>query len=268
VIRHIRRTRREFLRAGLAMPAALGLGGWASDMTGQASGVLQQTTPSCGDDGGLSPAQTEGPYFKASSPLRASLLETGVTGVKLVLSGRVLSRDCKPVAGALLDFWHADAGGAYDNAGFRLRGHQFTDANGNYRLETIVPGLYPGRTRHIHVKAQAPGQPALTTQLYFPDEPGNRTDGIFNSALTVRAGEASEGKTASFSFVLNAAASSTSTSKSADFNGNGGVDFDDFFLFAGAFGQPGTGSNARFDLDNSGAVDFNDFFLFIDRFGK
>ena len=262
------RSRREFLRAGLATPAALGLGGWAKDMTGAESVALQQATPSCGDAGGLSPAQTEGPYFKASSPLRASLLETGTTGTKLVVSGRVLSRDCKPVAAALVDFWHADAGGNYDNAGFKLRGHQFTDANGNYRLETILPGLYPGRARHIHVKVQAPNQPILTTQLYFPNEPGNASDGIYSAALQMKVQDASEGKAAAFSFVLNVAASSASTSKSADFNGNGRVDFDDFFLFAGAFGQPGTGDNARFDLDNSGTVDFGDFFLFAEAFGK
>ncbi len=264
----IERTRREFLRAGLAMPAALGLGGWASDMTGKTSIVLQQTTPSCGDSGGFTPDETEGPYFKASSPLRTSLMETGTTGTKLVVSGRVLSKDCKPVAAALLDFWHADAGGNYDNTGFKLRGHQFTDANGNYRLETIIPGLYPGRTRHIHVKVQAPSQPALTTQLYFPNEPGNASDGIYSAALLMKMQDATDGKAGTFSFVLNVAASSASTSKSADFNGDGKVDLNDFFLFAGAFGQPGIGDNARFDLDGSGSVASADFFLFAEAFGK
>jgi protocatechuate 3,4-dioxygenase beta subunit len=64
-----------------------------------------------------------------------------------------------------LDFWQADVNGAYDNVGFRFRGHQFTNAQGAFALTTIVPGLYPGRTRHIHVKMQAPGRPVLTTQL-------------------------------------------------------------------------------------------------------
>ena len=64
--------------------------------------------------------------------------------------------------------------GNYDNVGFRLRGHQFTDAEGRYPLQTIVPGLYPGRTRHIHVKVQAPNGPILTTQLYFPNERATR----------------------------------------------------------------------------------------------
>ena len=111
--------------------------------------------------------ETEGPYFTPNSPERSSLMETGMAGTLLTLSGLVLTRGCRPVQGALLDFWQADDGGSYDNEGYRLRGHQFTDASGAFRLETVVPGLYPGRTRHIHVKVQAPSEPVLTTQLFF-----------------------------------------------------------------------------------------------------
>lgn len=133
-----------------------------------------QPTPPCGDDDDITPAQTEGPYFKTNSPERKSLLEPSITGTKLILIGQVLSTDCKPIAKALLDFWHADDKGVYDNEGFKLRGHQFTDDEGRYALETIVPGLYPGRTRHFHLKVQAPHQPVLTTQLYFPNETGQQ----------------------------------------------------------------------------------------------
>ncbi len=84
----------------------------------------------------------------------------------------MFAESCVPVAGALLDFWHADADGEYDLDGFRLRGHQFTDGEGHFSLETVMPGLYPGRTRHIHVKVQAPGGPILTTQLYFRESRG------------------------------------------------------------------------------------------------
>src|SRR5438067_13612368 len=94
----------------------------------------------------LTPAQTEGPYFKPGSPARTSLVETGMTGTRLVLSGRVLTPACAPVAAATLDFWQADASGNYDNSGYRLRGHQLSDAAGRYNLETILPGEYPGRT--------------------------------------------------------------------------------------------------------------------------
>ena len=94
-------------------------------------------------------------------------------GVQLVLTGYVLTADCKPVAHALLDFWQADSGGNYDNSGYTLRGHQYSDATGRYQLVTVVPGLYPGRTEHIHVKVQAPNGPLLTTQLFFPGVQSN-----------------------------------------------------------------------------------------------
>jgi len=98
----------------------------------------------------------------------------------------VLSAGCKPVANALLDFWHADERGEYDEGGFRYRGHQFTDAQGRWRLETIVPAVYPGLTRHIHVKVQPPGGRVLTTQLYFPEEAANKRDGLFSDSLLLK----------------------------------------------------------------------------------
>jgi protocatechuate 3,4-dioxygenase beta subunit len=151
----------------------------------------------------VTPSQTAGPYYKRSSPQRTSLLEQGISGTKLVVTGVVLSTDCQPIAQALLDFWQADAQGGYDNTGYRLRGHQFTDDTGHYRLETVVPGAYPGRTRHIHVKVQAPNQPVLTTQLYFPGESRNATDGIFRPELLLTVQDVSDGKAATFNFVLD-----------------------------------------------------------------
>jgi protocatechuate 3,4-dioxygenase beta subunit len=148
------------------------------------------------------PAQTEGPYFKAGSPARRSLVERGMAGTRLSLAGRVLTRRCRPVARALVDFWQADSGGTYDNSGYRLRGHQRTDGKGRYHLQTVVPGLYPGRTRHIHVKIRTPGGRVLTTQLYFPNEPRNRTDGIFDSRLVVHWRLVDGRRVARFDFVL------------------------------------------------------------------
>jgi protocatechuate 3,4-dioxygenase beta subunit len=153
----------------------------------------------------LTPAQTEGPYFKANSPERTSLIEPGVSGTGLVISGRVRTPDGQPVAGALLDFWQANTSGAYDNSGYTLRGHQYTDANGQYTLETVMPGPYPGRTRHIHVKVQAPNGPVLTTQLYFPGEARNASDGIFDPALILKVDAAGGSQTARFDFVVNRA---------------------------------------------------------------
>ena len=74
---------------------------------------------------------------------------------------------------------------------------------GRYRLETIVPGLCPGRTRHFHVKVQAPNQPVLTTQLYFPGQPRNAMDGIFSGDLVMKVEDAGGGKLGRFNFMLD-----------------------------------------------------------------
>ena len=203
--------RRQVIRLGLAVPAGLVLAGCTDDAnpppraggdpTG--SGDSLPPTPACVDGDDETPEQTEGPYFTPGSPERADLREPGIAGTTLVLTGTVLGVDCRPVERALLDFWQADDAGEYDNDGFRLRGHQFTAADGSFRLSTIVPARYTGRTRHIHVKVQAPGSSVLTTQLYFPGEPGNADDGIFNEALLL--GEYAErdgGRAGRFTFVV------------------------------------------------------------------
>lgn len=148
------------------------------------------------------PAETEGPYFKAGSPERTSLLDPGLKGTRLLLSGRVMSVSCQPLAGAQLDFWQADSSGAYDNRGYSLRGHQSANGSGGYSLETVVPGEYPGRTQHIHVKVQAPGGQVLTTQLYFPGSARNQQDSIFNPALLMDVKDGDGGKTAAFDFIV------------------------------------------------------------------
>gem|GEM_PF-1632762 len=149
------------------------------------------------------PSVTEGPYFKSGSPERKSLIEPGVVGDRLNLTGRVLTRSGKPVAGVLLDFWQADGNGRYDNVGYILRGHQLTDDQGRYQLETVLPGNYGGRTRHIHVKVQPPGGDVLTTQLFFPEEESNQRDSIFRPELLVSLNETERGKEAKFDFVLD-----------------------------------------------------------------
>jgi protocatechuate 3,4-dioxygenase beta subunit len=157
-------------------------------------------TPQCD---GLTPAQTEGPYYTPDTPERKSLIEPGMTGTKLILAGYVLDADCQPIPNAWLDFWQANDEGEYDNAGYVMRGHQFTDAAGRYQLETVFPGLYPGRTRHIHVKVQAPNGPILTSQIYFPDEPANTGDGIFDPALIADMETTAAGLRGTFNFVIN-----------------------------------------------------------------
>jgi len=196
--RHRFQLRRMLVRA---TPAAL-IAPWLAP---HARAQALPATPACGPDTAPTASQAEGPYYSRRSPQRSSLLEPGISGERLVLGGKVLSTDCKPIADVLLDFWQADAQGEYDNQGYRLRGHVLTDAEGRYRLETIIPGLYPGRTRHIHVKVQPPGGRVLTTQLYFPSEAGNRRDSIYSPALEVAMQRGPESAQAAFDFVLRRA---------------------------------------------------------------
>lgn len=195
---HAARLRRRLLAAALGLP----LLAWR-----EASGQTLRATPACAESANSAPAtppQTAGPYYTPDSPRRASLVEATEAAPRLVLAGRVVTTRCRPVAGALLDVWHCDAAGHYDSSGYRYRGHLLADASGKYRLETIVPGLYPGRTRHIHVRVRAPGGPLLTTQLYFPGEPGNAGDGLWQRVLEIALASNGEGQTrlGRFDFVL------------------------------------------------------------------
>ena len=192
-------TRRRFF----ALLSALPLLGFFSAVS-RRSPKTRSPTPPCDDHDEPTPSLTEGPFFTPRSPERSTLIEQNMAGTVVVLSGRVLNTNCQPVAGALLDWWQADDAGEYDNRGFRLRGHQFTDKRGNFQLETIVPGLYPGRTRHVHVKVQAPGRRVLTTQLFFPGEAQNQRDRIFDPALLMNVRRKSDKEMATYTFVVTA----------------------------------------------------------------
>jgi len=183
------RRRRRFLAGAVALPFA-----------GRAAAALVPT-PACGPQAAATPGQTEGPYFLPGSPERASLLEPDSPPERLTLDGDVVLRDCRPAAGALLEFWHCDDRGLYDGTGYRYRGHQFSDRNGRFRLETIFPAIYPGRARHIHVKVQAPHGPVLTTQLYFP---GDARDGLWRRELVVALSRAGAARQAAFRFIVEA----------------------------------------------------------------
>ena len=216
-----RLTRRQVQRLAMALPAPLAL----AVLSGRSAGIVAAQadddatpgasptpdgtptlapTPDCLDDDDLDATleQTEGPYFTPDSPERTSLVEDDMAGTHLLLTGYVYASGCEPVPDALIEFWQADDAGQYDNVGYRLRGHQFTGKDGEYTLETIVPGLYPGRTRHIHVKVQAPDQPVITTQLYFPEEPENDRDRIFDPSLVMDIEDSDDGQLGFFTFVV------------------------------------------------------------------
>ena len=161
-----------------------------------------QVTTEC--SGKIIPQLTKGPYYKAGSPMRTSLIEAGVVGEKLTITGFVFDENCKPIANAWLDFWQADGDGVYDNVGYKLRGHQFSDKDGKFVLGTVVPGRYPGRTPHIHVKIRATqDSPVITSQLFMPGETQNETDSIFNKDLIMDVKDSQDGKLATFNFVIN-----------------------------------------------------------------
>jgi len=151
----------------------------------------------------LTPAQIEGPYYKVGSPKRSTLIEPGITGTTLVLTGQVLNERGKPIPDAVLDFWQSDDRGNYDMVGNILRGHVLTDQHGRYSLETIVPACYePRQARHIHVKVQGVSRP-YTTQLYFSDDPDRVKDNFYMKELEVQIDDLPDGrKRGQYTFVI------------------------------------------------------------------
>jgi protocatechuate 3,4-dioxygenase beta subunit len=155
----------------------LGLVGWRATRSegagpaGVASGAVKCV---------LTPEQTEGPYYIPGEKLRRDITE-GKAGVPLLLRLKVVNAStCRPIKGAAVDIWHADALGVYSGFGAGapsrtfMRGVQRTDRNGLARFRSVYPGWYRGRTVHIHVKVHVTGNVVHTGQLYFPDRVTDR----------------------------------------------------------------------------------------------
>ena len=180
-----------------------------ADASGGTGGPSASATASAGSTAGLdcsalvaTPELTEGPYFTPGSPEKTDLREPGMAGTTLVVSGYVVTADCRPVAGAVIDVWQADSTGTYDNSGYTLRGHLVSADDGGYTFTTVVPGIYPGRTEHIHVKVTPPGGSTLTTQLFFPGVSQNDADGIYDPAAQLAITETADGLAGWYVFVL------------------------------------------------------------------
>lgn len=160
--------------------------------------------------GTLTSGQIEGPFYSPKTPQRRDIRDPLVAEA-LVLAGRVLDPQCRPIAGAVLDFWQTDHAGRYDNQAYRYRGHQFTDEAGRFELVTVRPHAYTAmsifRTPHIHVKVQGANTRLLTTQLYLPDaEETNARDDHYHPALAVQYLSREAGaERAVFDFVLESA---------------------------------------------------------------
>lgn len=161
-------------------------------------------TPTETQEFALTPTQIEGPYYKVGSPHRASLIEPGISGTPLEITGKVLNEYGKPIPGAVVDFWQSDDRGNYDMVTDLLRGHVYTDQNGTYSIETIMPACYePRQARHIHVKVQGVSRP-YTTQLYFSDDEDRVNDHYYQKELEVQVEDLGNGrKRGTFDFVIH-----------------------------------------------------------------
>jgi protocatechuate 3,4-dioxygenase beta subunit len=120
-------------------------------------------------------------------------------GQRIILEGRVLGSDGKPLRDQLIEIWQANAAGRYHHGvdthdapldpNFTGAGRALTDEEGRYRFVTIKPGIYPWpnhpnawRPAHIHVSVFGRAfTERLITQMYFPDDPLFPFDPIFNS---------------------------------------------------------------------------------------
>lgn len=187
--------------SGTAGESSGGSGAVGGQAQGGAGG---EPTPECGPP---TEDDIEGPFYSPGAPAKTSLYEPGMAGVRLTITGRVTDTDCQPIAGATLDVWQADDDGAYDNVGFVLRGVFTANAQGEYVVDTIVPGHYLNgaqyRPAHIHVIASGPGFAALTTQLYFEGDPYNDIDPFIDDALIMPVTEVGPNEKACvFDFVL------------------------------------------------------------------
>lgn len=194
-------TRRAILKSFIVASAS-----WlAVAKSGFSQTVTLPPTPECKDGDEPTPRQTAGPFYKPQAPKRSSLVEPKDTQeTQFLLTGQVLSLRCKPLAGAMIEIWHADAKGGYDNIGFRYRGHMFADEGGRFSVQTIMPGRYPGRTPHFHIRVQPPGGRILTTQLYFPGEDGNRRDFLFQRDLLLDVKNTPQGLAGHYVFAVEA----------------------------------------------------------------
>ncbi len=167
-------------REALLTLAGLGAGAlWAGcggrGATSAAAGTDASAAAACF----LQPEVTEGPFWIANHLTRRNITE-GKHGVPLALQIFVVDSDCKPIKGADVEIWHADAAGAYSLGSKRfLRGHQKSDADGRVLFETIYPGWYRGRTPHIHLKVHVGGNVEHTGQLFFNDA---ASDAVYRTA--------------------------------------------------------------------------------------
>lgn len=218
-----RMNRRELLGASIALPL----------------GVLASRSHASGDTCAPTPRQTSGPYYPLYDQMDKDLDLTRMTGHDqpaagevILVRGRVLDADCKPVEGALVDLWQADSNGRYSHPAdpnparrdpnFQGWGQVVTDAEGRYGFRTVKPASYPlglldgrpneragYRTPHIHFRVSKRGFHEFSTQMYFAGEALNEADIILSRVpeverpkLVIKPAPATNGEPPVFEFDL------------------------------------------------------------------
>jgi protocatechuate 3,4-dioxygenase beta subunit len=193
-------SRRRLLLVGL--PALLAVPGLSARRR-QGLEQFAQGGPPCEADATVTPAVPRDGTFRPGSPERSSLVDAGTTGIPLTFSGTVTGLTCGRIAAARVDVWHADSRGAYDLSGRRHRGHQLTDAEGQFRFRTVVPGAPAGRAPHLGVYVLVPGKADFATELFFPGDARNTADPRYKPALELEVLSERSGQTANFDLVLD-----------------------------------------------------------------
>jgi len=119
-----------------------------------------------------------GPFYRADAPTRYDMTHKGLPGTRIELKGKVYGEDCvTPLKNALVEIWHCDTEGVYDNdsAAFNQRAKWLTNEQGEYAFKTILPGKYLNgrlyRPAHIHFRVTAQHSRELVSQIYFHGDP-------------------------------------------------------------------------------------------------
>lgn len=119
-----------------------------------------------------------GPFYRAEAPTTADLTFEGLEGSLVQIKGRVFGPDCEtPLENALVEIWHCDTEGRYDNETekFDHRAKWKTNKNGEYSFTTILPGKYLNgalyRPAHVHFRVTGNGMRDLVSQIYFMGDP-------------------------------------------------------------------------------------------------
>ncbi|MGH0249538.1 dioxygenase family protein [Sinorhizobium meliloti] len=194
----MKQTRRTVLQSLLAAPPAMIFTGSSAHVWAQLSAL--PLTPACETGSVSTPQQTQGPFYRPNAPQRNDLTADAGSRRRFSLRGFVFDTGCRPVPEAMVEIWHADERGEYDNDGYRWRAYQLTDDAGRWGFDTILTQHYSFRTAHYHIRVQPRGGEVLTTQLYFPDHPRNHGDRLFDPRLVMALDD--DRSTGRFDFVV------------------------------------------------------------------